>query len=510
MKNTHDLRVSARTAQLLASDGDDGDGPPWRFSGVAVAAGDILHMDDGTPVLFTAEELRAAAETQTDEPLTVDHPTDDSGRPQYPPPTDETVGKVQKAGYVDDVDGVAYEATTHDEDIANGVQAGSFEVSVHPTFELGETDPETGARKATNIKFRDLSTVSKGDSPSNTAEWGPNQALASWTQSNDIGEELTAAEQVEDEDTRSLVERLAERVGILNTDDMRGGVRLRDQTTNGEMVTVRDAGFDDAPWMVSVHGPGEEFADIGEGLGPALGTSEAFDAGDYEGTVEIPLAESLQEDQTLFALLRYQANGEVSDPIPTSDGSYYLDSGFVAVAPDGVMDDDAGEVTADASTSDEPAESGTDADTDPDSLMGTDPDDNTDPDDAPDDGNGADGGDGTDSKTLADMTVDELGSALREQGFVTEDGLDEAVANAQDQMDKAEKVEEIVAKSDDFGEEDREGLMASSNTLVDREYKRIRGELAAQLPGNGKAATLTASADSDAEADEYGTGVQED
>ncbi|WP_089650098.1 DUF7282 domain-containing protein [Halobacterium hubeiense] len=499
MTDMHDLRVSARTAELLASDSDDDGGPPWRFSGVAVAAGDILHMDDGTPVLFAEEELRAAAETQTGEPLTVDHPSDEDGRPQYPPPTDETVGKVPKAGWVEDVQGVAYEATTHDQTIANGVQSNSYEVSVHPTFELGAQDPETGAYKAKNIRFRDLSVVSKGDSPNNTVEWGPNEALASFTHSTDIGEELTAAEDVDDGDTRSLIRRLAERAGLLESSDFRGGVRFPDQTTDGDTVTLDDAGFEDAPWLVTLHAPGEEFPDAGEGLGPALGASAPQDAGDYETDVDVELDEPLEDDQTLFALLRYHADGEVSDPIPTSDGGYYLDSAFVGVAPDGVDV----EATA-AASGNEPAESGVDS-TDSDMSNPNDPEDPEDPEAQTD----PDSGDADGETTLDDMTVDELGDALREQGFVTEDQADQLVEQATAQAEKEEKVDEIVAKSDDYDEDDREALLASADTLIDREHQRVRGELAAEMPANGGAAQLTGGA-GDENVDEYGTGVKED
>ena len=176
---TRATRAPARTVELEAIAEGAADGPPWTFSGIAVAAGDVLHMDDGTPVLFRAEELRQAASTQTDEPLTADHPEDAQGRPQYPPETDETIGRVHEAGWIESARGVGYEAVTHDETIARGIQAGSYEVSVHPTFELGGRDEGTGAFVAEDIAFRDLSVVSKGDSPSNTAEWGPNQALAS-------------------------------------------------------------------------------------------------------------------------------------------------------------------------------------------------------------------------------------------------------------------------------------------------------------------------------------------
>jgi len=209
--NTRAVRAPVRTVELEAIAEGAADGPPWTFSGIAVAAGDVLTMDDGTPVLFAEEELRKAAETQADEPLTVDHPEDEEGRPQYPPPTDETIGRVEKAGWIESARGVGYEAATHDAEIAQGVQSGSFEVSVHPTFELAEQDPETGAFVAENIEFRDLSVVSVGDSPSNTAEWGPNQALAELTAVLDVRRELTAVESLSvEEDREAVIETLVE------------------------------------------------------------------------------------------------------------------------------------------------------------------------------------------------------------------------------------------------------------------------------------------------------------
>lgn len=193
MHTDHNLRVVARTAELTASDDPDGDDEEeaWRFGGVAVGEGDILHTDERKPVLFTADVLAETAHTQAGEPLSKNHPEDNQGNPIYPPPVEETAGTVEKAGYVPGK-GLVYEAKTHDETIAKGVKAGSFDVSVHPTFDLGEQDPETGAYIPKNLEFQDLATVSKGMSPSNTAEWGPNQALASWTRDADIASEIEA------------------------------------------------------------------------------------------------------------------------------------------------------------------------------------------------------------------------------------------------------------------------------------------------------------------------------
>jgi hypothetical protein len=434
MTDTHDLRVSARTAQLLASDGDGDDGPPWRFSGVAVAAGDILHMEDGTPVLFTEDELRKAAETQADEPLTKDHPEDDQGRPVYPPPTDETVGKVPKAGWLDDAEGVGYEATTHDEEIAQGVQAGSYDVSVHPTFELGAKDPETGAYIARNIQFRDLSVVSKGDSLSNTAEWGPSQALASLT-ADAIGDELTAsADEGGTSDQESLVS----------------------SAVNG---TLRALGLS----------PGDVDAERFSAEGGSTDNEGAESPADADSDSSSMDDDSRKQYRTFI----------------TAHSS--LDEDDVAEMGDGLLEQ-THEIVAEAATDGGDGGSTSDADDDHD-------------DDPSDD----------DDRTIADMTVDELGSALRDQGFVTEDNVDDLTEQVTAQQTKGEKVDAIIANSDDYEEGDREDLMASADKVVDREHERVTGTPGSQLPGAaGLAASATptgSDSTDDEDVDAYGTGV---
>ena len=361
----YSLRVSARTHRLTA-------GSDNRFSGIAVRAGDILHMDDGTPVLMTAEELEKAAETQANEPLTVDHPRDEDDKPIYPPPTDATVGRIPKAGWLSSVEAVGYEAVTHDDEIAKGIQAGSYDVSVHPVFQLGEQDPETGAYIARNIRFRDLSVVSKGDSPHNTAEWGPNRALAAYTKSEDFDRELsTSAQSSSEEHQPGTVQRAVK-------------------------STLRAVGI--------------EFDEEAE--------SSTSDEDNTEMEDEI---EEEEEEETLEEEEEQEESPE---------------------------------------------------------------------------------------KTISDMTVDELGEALREQGFVTTDNAADVVESVTAEQTKAEKVDEIIASSDDFEEDDRESLMASAPKMIEREHKRVRGELAASIPGNAGIANVPGLDSNDA--DEYGTGVAGD
>jgi len=502
-EGNQDLRVSARTARLTAgsSDGDDGvgsDGPPWTFSGVAVAAGDILHLDDGTPVLVTGEELKKAAETQAGEPLSVDHPEDDNGRPEYPPPTDETVGNVPKAGYVDEVDGVGYEATTHDEDIAKGVQADTYDVSVHPVFELGEMDEETGAYKAKNIKFRDLSVVSKGDSPNNTAEWGPNHALASWTEQADVGAELTALHDEDDQGVRALVKKLGVELGILTTSDFRGFVDMDDQTTTGETVTVDEAVFDDAAWVSVLHLEGDEFPEIGPGLGPAIGTGEVHDAGESATDEVVELDTPLDEDVRVYNVLHFATEGgEVSEPITTSDGAYFIDDAFVGVAPEDVPVEE--EATASASSSDESAESDTRS---TESEM-SDTEDNEETEETEE-------AEETDEEESNVIEVD-IGDHDSFEDFL-ETRIDEKVEQATADATKEDKVEEIIAESDDYDEDDREELLGSADALVDDVHEQVTGAGGNQFPGAvGEPAEITAGAGADDagddELDEYGTGV---
>lgn len=187
------IRVPTVAAQLAASadesfDPDDG---PWTISGVAVGEDNVLHTPGGRPILFDADALSAGAGTMVGEPVTVDHPTDDNGEFIYPPPTDETVGKVTDSKYVDGK-GVVFAATVHDPEIARGVSGRSYEVSVHPQFSIGDTDDETGAGIASDVEFLDLSVVSRGDSDDNLARLGMTRELAAWANQTDVTEELAA------------------------------------------------------------------------------------------------------------------------------------------------------------------------------------------------------------------------------------------------------------------------------------------------------------------------------
>lgn len=369
-----DFRITARTSRLQANtDSFDADDGPWTVSGIAVGEGDILHMDDGRGVLFDREVIAESAHTQNGQPLTVDHPTDENGRPEYPPNTEDVVGKITKAGHVKGK-GLAYEATVHDPEVARGIHAGTLEVSVHPQFNLGDTDDETGALTAQNVEFLDLSVVSKGDSPNNTAEWGPSAQLVAWTNAGDTSE-LDADEPTEDVEpqTESVMASFAK--------------------------ALRSCGFS------------------------------------------------------------------------------------------------TGEVTADAGTPeetpDEPAESGADS-TD---TMGNEPDNTGDGDES-----------GQDAQTIGEMTPKELGQVLSEQGFVKAGDVEAVVTEATAAKEKEDKVTEIIAASDEYSEDDKDDLMASSEKLIEQEHKRLTQTVTASLPGNA-GGRKHASHQSGDDLDAYGTGV---
>ncbi|WP_248908144.1 hypothetical protein [Halocatena marina] len=265
---TTDIRVPTRAFSLQASDSFDPDDGPWTVSGVAVGPGDILHMDDGTPVLMTEDELRKAAQTQAGQPLSVDHPTDESGKPLYPPPTDETAGKVPKAGYVDGR-GLAYEANVHDPEVARGLHAENLEVSVHPQFKNGGNDPDTGAIIAKDIQFKDLSVVSKGDSPSNQARWGASHELAAWVHSGALDNELAdASDGVDPVDPEGFAQRFFGELRSLFANE--NGGEQSDESAEAESDTGTDPDpTDDSGNMtnrkqfietlVESHGFGEDF-----------------------------------------------------------------------------------------------------------------------------------------------------------------------------------------------------------------------------------------------------------
>lgn len=397
MTDDNDIRVPVRYFNLQAGTNDDfdPDDGPWTFNGIAVGIGDILHMEDGTPVLMTEEELRRAAATQAGEPVTADHPTDEStGRPKYPPDTDETFGKVPKADFIEGK-GVGYEMTVHDEELARGLYAGSYEVSVHPRFGAEERDPATGALIAENIEFLDLSVVSKGDSPSNTVNWGASQELAAWAHDNDISSELTAGDDdadldIDDDSAKTLLSKAASMVGL---DLDRFTVQADDEPAESGSDSTTDMDNGKIETLVDEHDFDEE-------------SLEAMEEDDLDR-----LHESLVD----------------------GDGKQQNQGG---------NNDDSNTVEVDLGDH--------------------------------------------------DSFDDYIDSRVEDQ-----------VAASKAEIETAEMVEEIIAHSDDFEEDDREDLMASSESVLEQLHDQATTTSAAQLPGSVGRQSAVAGAGGGEDADEF-------
>jgi len=400
---TSTLRVPVRYLQAADDDDFDEDDPPWRFSGIAVGPGDVLHMEDGTPVLFKADELQDAADSQSGEPLTADHPQDEFGRPEYPPSTDDTYGKVEKSGYIDGK-GVGYEAITHDPELARGIYAGTYEVSIHPRFKADQTDDETGLLMAEDVEFLDLSVVSKGDSPSNTANWGPSQELAAWVHA-----------------------------------------ALNDADPNGAEASA-SAGEGDEESAPEKRGFLQTMADV-------LGVDADLTADDTETA---PAGEQGDDEPA-------ESGATPSDTMDNNDKIQTL-----------VSEHDFNEESLEAMSEE-------DLDRLYESVAEADPD------------GGGGGGDGSQDSNTTTVEAD-IGD---HDSF--EDYLDELVAERVDEAEanreQADLVDEIIAHSDSFDEDDREELMSSARPVVEKLHEDATASTASRLPGaTGRGQQVTASA----------------
>jgi hypothetical protein len=194
---------------VAAADVDEG---PWPIHGVAVAAGDVLRNNKGERILITEASLQNARYSKAASKLTKDHPDHDGS-----PPVDATVG-TNSMQYSPAGEAIVYEAETHDEDIAAGVNGGTYGVSIHADLEKGPRDPETGAYVAENLVFHDLSVVSLGDSPSNTAQFGGRSDLAAWANDGGLEAALSdtpSADPVDvDDEAVGLLRGFANRLGF--------------------------------------------------------------------------------------------------------------------------------------------------------------------------------------------------------------------------------------------------------------------------------------------------------
>ncbi|WP_153952842.1 hypothetical protein [Halosegnis longus] len=151
------------TATLTASELTAGES--HTIHGIAIAPGDVTHGKSGDVKVWTAEGLEMAAETLANQPLVRDHRNTAEGK----------VGTVTEASFAPGV-GVIYEAeiAANYAELAEDVQNGVLEVSVralHPETEHLE-QTEEGYYVVDELVFDNLSLVTKGASPSNTANPG--------------------------------------------------------------------------------------------------------------------------------------------------------------------------------------------------------------------------------------------------------------------------------------------------------------------------------------------------
>ncbi|MFD1515106.1 hypothetical protein [Halomarina rubra] len=398
---------------IAAADPDNG---PWPIHGVAVADGDVLHNNKGERILMTAEQLATAQYSQAASKLTKDHPDYEGS-----PPVDATVGN-NSMHYSAEGEAIVYDATTHDEDIAAGVNGETYGVSIHANFEKGPRDPETGAYVAQNIVLHDLSVVSLGDSPSNTAQFGGRSDLAAWA--NEGGLEAAVAEGAmadgDEADVEGLVRRLANRLGLI------------EGAADG-MAVDADQGDSRA---------GESGRD-----------ADADSMSNKDDNIEFITANSHFTEE-LLAEMDADAVEQTRDLVDSEDDS----------------------------TDDEDGGSDTDAD-------GTD--------DTP--------------TQIGEMSPEELGTALREQGFVTEDDVGDIAEAANEHASDAEKADEVIAASEDYTEDDREELLASP--FLDRIHTKATTPGAAPIPGVGggrdTAEAAVGGSDGEYNADDFSTGVAE-
>jgi len=172
----------------LASDFDEDDSP-FMVSGVAIGEDEVTHGAHGAK-FWPAHELRKAADSLSGVPLTKNHNSRD---------VEAVVGQVMRAAYRDGI-GVVYEAEIDDPELAQKVDRGRLDVSIHAVHADGGEDDE-GRMIAEDIEFVDLSLVPIGAAESNEVDTGESDAMASaMLSAAEIGDELDdAGAEIEDE-----------------------------------------------------------------------------------------------------------------------------------------------------------------------------------------------------------------------------------------------------------------------------------------------------------------------
>lgn len=105
--------------------------------------------------------------------------------------------------------------------------------------------------------------------------------------------------------------------------------------------------------------------------------------------------------------------------------------------------------------------------------------------------------------TVADMTVDELGDALAEQGFATEDDVAEAVSANSDEQEKDSLAQQVVANSAEYEDIDSVKEDYPTRASLEAALEQVAG--GGVMPASG-ASTQVAANTSGEELDEYSDG----
>lgn len=323
-----------RTESLSDDDDDDG---RFVLHGVALGVGDITIGQSGTKKIWPADALREAAETLAGQPLVRNHTNTTEGK----------VGEVTHAEFVDGV-GIVYEAevASHYDELIDDIEAGLMDVSVrafHPKEDDLETDEETGALIVDVLVFDNLSLVTKGASPSNSAESGAldidnidvASAEASAVFDGGVATATLSRSVPTDQET---VEASYACDSVERYDDCRietdyASITLDHQSSDGESITVTSA-WSEIPFWVCAHADGYEYVHEFSALSGSLGETGPFEAGEEVTDVEIQLDEPLDESQTLYATLHMStADGEKGSHI-TAEHGYIQDYAVIVVEND--------------------------------------------------------------------------------------------------------------------------------------------------------------------------------
>lgn len=133
---------------------------PQLVHGVAIGEDEVTVGPEHTK-LWPASALQEAAESLEGVPLNKNHNDRD---------VDAVIGQVVKAGYKDGV-GVIFEAEVDDADVAEKIERGRLEVSVHATHRNGGINDD-GQMVVEDIEFLDLSVVPRGAAEGNKVTAG--------------------------------------------------------------------------------------------------------------------------------------------------------------------------------------------------------------------------------------------------------------------------------------------------------------------------------------------------